>query len=321
MSLRRARARLGLASAVIRNLAGRLRWLILAIAFSKLFRVFEFIGVHITQNHFYSPIPDTRQLGTHLWLRHSELVGLDMREEAQAELLELLPSTFGDEYEALPREKPSVPSQYYLHNGSFGPVDGEMLYCMVRHFKPNKVIEIGSGSSSLLIAEALLTNQKLSEKAGQFVVIDPYPGQIVRRGFPGLSQLKPVAVETVSISEFTCLEENDILFIDSSHVVKVGNDVQYEYLEILPRLRRGVVVHIHDIFLPKEYPEAWVRRRHIFWNEQYLVQAFLSFNDSYEVLWAGSYMHFKHPELLERAFGSYRTKRSVPGSFWIRRKA
>ena len=114
-------------------------------------------------------------------------------------------------------------------------------------------------------------------------------------------------------------ENHDILFIDSSHVLRIGGDVQYEYLEILPRLARGVIVHSHDIFLPAEYPRHWVLEEHKFWTEQYLLQAFLAFNDSFEVLWAGSYMHLKHPEKLEEAFSSYKRERTLPGSFWMRK--
>jgi hypothetical protein len=98
-------------------------------------------------------------------------------------------------------------------------------------------------------------------------------------------------VQNVSLSEFNKLEKNDILLIDSSHVLKIGSDVQYEYLEILPRLKKGVIVHVHDIFSPSEYPREWVLEDYRFWNEQYLLCAFLSFNSAFEVLWAGSYMH------------------------------
>jgi hypothetical protein len=115
------------------------------------------------------------------------------------------------------------------------------------------------------------------------------------------------------------LGENDILFIDSTHVLRIGSDVQYEFLEVLPRLRPGVYVHIHDIFMPAEYPEAWVRREHRFWTEQYLLQAFLCYNGAFEVIWAGSYMHLKHPDELAAAFASYGPGRH-PGSFWIRRR-
>ena len=117
------------------------------------------------------------------------------------------------------------------------------------------------------------------------------------------------------------LARNDILFIDSSHVVRIGGDVLYELLEILPQLAVGVVVHLHDIFMPAEYPKNWVLKNKRFWSEQYLLQAFLAFNKDFEVLWGSSYMHLMHPEMLEAAFPSYRRDRWWPASFWIRRVA
>jgi len=131
--------------------------------------------------------------------------------------------------------------------------------------------------------------------------------------------LIPKKVQDIPLSEFKKLSENDILFIDSSHVLKIGSDVQYLYLEVLPRLNKGVIVHAHDIFLPAEYPKEWVLKNYIFWNEQYLLQAFLAFNNSFEVLWAGSYMHLRHPDKLEEAFSSYKRDKIWPSSFWIRK--
>jgi hypothetical protein len=95
-------------------------------------------------------------------------------------------------------------------------------------------------------------------------------------------------------------------------VLKVGSDVKYEFTEILPRLNSGVLIHIHDIFLPAEYPREWILKKHLFYNEQYLLQAFLAFNSAFDILWGGSYMHLKHPDKLEDAFGSYRKDSSVP---------
>ena len=122
------------------------------------------------------------------------------------------------------------------------------------------------------------------------------------------------------MSEFLQLEENDILFVDSSHVSKVGSDVNYEILEILPRLKPGVLVHLHDIFLPFEYPKRWIKELNIFWNEQYLFHAFMAFNCEFQVVWAGSWMHWKYPEKLTAAFPSYDPALTQPGSFWIQRK-
>lgn len=204
--------------------------------------------------------------------------------------------------------------------GGFESVDGEVLYCMIRHFKPKKIFEIGSGNSTYLFAQAILKNkEEHNDYECELVAIEPYPNNILKTGFAGLSKLIPKKVQDISLSEFKKLTENDILFIDSSHVLKIGSDVQYEYLEILPRLKKGVLVHLHDIFLPAEYPKEWVLKDYRFWTEQYLLQAFLAFNDSFEVIWAGSYMHLKHPDKLEVAFSSYRRNERWPGSFWIRK--
>jgi len=284
------------------------------------FTLWEKLGFHITINDYYEPIPDTRTLKDDLWQKPSELVGIDMNEEGQINLLSMFSSKFKEEYESFPRNKTSIPYQYYVNNGAFESVDGEILYCMIRHFKPKKIFEIGSGNSTYLSAQAILKNEEEdNDYECELVAIEPYPNDILKAGFPGLSKLIPKKVQDIPLSEFKKLSENDILFIDSSHVLKIGSDVQYEYLEILPRLNKGVIVHAHDIFLPAEYPKEWILKDYRFWTEQYLLQAFLSFNDSFEVLWGGSYMHLRHPDKLEEAFSSYKRDERWPGSFWIRR--
>jgi len=296
------------------------RWRIGNIIFKKLFTLWERLGFHITSNHFYEPIPDTRTLKDDLWEKQSELVGIGMNEKSQIDLLSLFSSKFKKEYENFPRNETSILYQYYVDNRGFESVDGEILYCMIRHFKPKRFIEIGSGNSTYLSAQAILKNKEEGNAYEyELVAIEPYPNDILKAGFPGLSKLVSKKVQDIPLSEFRKLRENDILFIDSSHVLKIGSDVQFEYLEILPRLHTGVVVHLHDIFLPAEYPKEWVLEKYIFWTEQYLLQAFLTFNDSFKVLWAGSYMHLKHPDKLEASFSSYKREERWPGSFWIRK--
>ena len=151
------------------------------------------------------------------------------------------------------------------------------------------------------------------------MAVEPYPNATIKKGFPGLSRLIDAPVQQVSLAEFERLRENDILFIDSSHVLKIGSDVEFLFLEVLPRLNPGVIVHIHDIFLPANYPRRWVVDELRFWNEQYILQAFLAFNRAFEVLWAASYMNIKHPERLESAFPSYKRGQRPPGSFWMRK--
>lgn len=285
----------------------------------KSFPIWERLGFHITPNHFYEPIPDTRTLKNELWLKQSQLVGIDINEESMINLLSKFSSKFKDEYESFPMTKTSIPYQYYVNNRGFESVDGEIYYCMIRYFKPKRIIEVGAGNSTYLAAQAFLKNKEEHGIGADLIVIEPYPNDTLRKGFSGLTRLVEAKVQNVDLSEFSKLKENDILFIDSSHVLKIGNDVQYEYLEILPRLNEGVIVHIHDIFLPAEYPKKWVLNDYRFYTEQYILQVFLSFNNIFKVLWGGSYMHLRYPEKLEEAFNSYNRKSVWPGSFWMRK--
>jgi hypothetical protein len=127
-------------------------------------------------------------------------------------------------------------------------------------------------------------------------------------------------MQDIDLAVFRGLAPGDVLFIDSSHVHKLGSDVQYAFSRILPELRPGVYVHFHDIFLPSEYPEDWVRHRRLFWNEQHILENFLAFNTAFEVIWSGSYMHLHHSDHLVEAFPTYRPESNWPGSFWIRRR-
>lgn len=243
-----------------------------------------------------------------------------MNEDLQLALLSRFSSEFKKEYEAIPRQRTSDPHQFYLLNVSFVSVDAEILYCMIRYYKPRRIIEIGSGMSTLLMAQAVMQNKaEHPSYACDFLAIDPYPKEFLRNSLPGLSRLVRTKVQEVALSEFTKLGVNDVLFIDSSHVLTIGSDVQFEFLEILPRLERGVIVHVHDIFLPVEYPMDWIQERHWFFNEQYLLQVFLAFNDSFETLWAASWMHLRHADRLAAAFRSYVKDEVQPGSFWLRR--
>jgi predicted O-methyltransferase YrrM len=277
------------------------------------------LGVHVVPVHFYEPIPDTRSLKEVLWSKDSEMIGVDLNVENQFEMLSRFKSKFKGEYDGFAREKTSIQYEYHLDNHSFISVDAELLYCMIRDFRPRRIFEVGSGNSTYVSAQAILKNKAENLGECELTVIDPYPNEAVKAGFPGLARLLENKVEDIEPSKFDELGENDILFIDSSHVLRIGNDVQFLYLEILPRLKKGVIVHIHDVFLPSEYPREWILEDHFFWNEQYLLQAFLSFNDSFEVLWSASYMNHRHADKLEEAFSSYRKREIRPCSFWIRK--
>jgi predicted O-methyltransferase YrrM len=255
-----------------------------------------------------------------LWTQPSELVGIDVKAPEQLQFLDHICLPFQAEYDAFPHAPTDIPFQYYLDQNMFRSVDAEVLYCMIRHYRPHRVIEVGSGFSTYLSAAAVRQNTADGHPA-TFVAIEPYPNEVLRHGFPGLSQLLVQPLQSVELDLFTSLTENDILFIDSSHVLRIDSDVRFLFLEVLPRLQPGVLVHFHDIFLPCEYPRDWVMHEYRFWNEQYLLQAFLAFNRGFEVLWSGSYMHLHHREHLQKAFRSYDPATVWPGSFWIRRLA
>lgn len=284
-----------------------------------IFPAFQRLGVYITPNHYYYPIPDTSKLRAEVWQRLYDLVGINVKTERMIDLLLSFSSKYREEYEAFPKVRSATkyPYQYFINNGSFESVDGEIYYCMIREFKPRRIVEVGAGYSTHLAAQALLKNEEEGVH-GELIAIDPYPSAALKEGFHGLSRLIARKAQDVDLSLFTGLKENDILFIDSTHVVKIGGDVPYLYLQVIHRLAKGVLVHIHDIFLPSEYPRDWIKNC-IFWSEQYLLYAFLLFNDTFEILWMGSLMHLKYPELLEKAFTSYHKERVWPGSFWMRR--
>jgi hypothetical protein len=281
---------------------------------------FWYIGLYFCLVHFYEPIPDYKDLKKgNLFDKGVTMTGIHIDEEKQLNLLEVF-KRYKLEYDSFPRYKTSIPHQYFINNGSFESVDGEVYYCMIRHFKPRKIIEIGAGFSTLLAAQAIMKNKKEDMNYEcELIAIDPYPNNILKKGFPGLSKLVSKKVQEINIEEFSTLHDNDILFIDSSHVLKIGNDVWYIYNEILPSLRTGVLVHIHDIFLPLNYPKNWVIKQGRFWNEQYILKAFLTFNTNYEILWAASCIHIRYPDLLEKSFASYDRNKTWPGSFWLRK--
>jgi hypothetical protein len=274
----------------------------------ELFLNWEKHGFHVTPVHFYEPIPDTQSLPETLWSQPSELVGIDMNESMQLDLLRNHFSKFRGEYETVSAEPPA--GQLWPFRGT----DVLVAYCMVRHFQPRRIIEVGSGFSSLVLGQAAAKN-----KTSSLICIDPFPGELLRNGsIPALQSLIETKVQDLDLEFFSQLDPGDILFIDSSHAVKIGGDVNYLFLEVLPRLNPGVIVHVHDIFLPFEYRRHWVLNEFRFWTEQYLLQAFLTFNSEFEVLLANYYLSRYHKEHLRAAFPDL--PRWIGGSFWMRRK-
>jgi 2-polyprenyl-3-methyl-5-hydroxy-6-metoxy-1,4-benzoquinol methylase len=292
--------------------------------FLELFRLWEKHGFHVTPVHFYQPIPDAQSLPETVWSRPSKLVAIDMNDAMQLDLLRNEFPKFRDEYEKFPTRPTQNPAEFYLNNQLFDGSDALVAYCMVRHFQPRLVIEVGSGFSSLVLGQAVTKN---NNNAG-LICIEPFPREFLKNGFPGLQKLIEKNVQDIDVKFFSQLEAGDMLFIDSSHTVKTGGDVNYLFLEVLPRLNPGVIVHVHDIFLPFDYRRDWVLDELRFWSEQYLLQGFLTFNSEFEVLMANSYMAHEYLDGLKTAFPSLKKlKATLPnpvgwggGSFWMRRK-
>jgi hypothetical protein len=293
------------------------------------------IGVSVTPSHFYFPVPSLKSLEDKDWTACRPCAAFDLRLEEQIQRLgqELLP--FAAEW-TFAEASANGTHEFHLQNGFFERIDAEVAYSFVRHRKPNRIIEIGSGHTTLVLAAALVRN-KVAGFPGELISINPYPAPFLKDGIRGAGQLLESPVQQVPLDLFRTLRANDILFIDSSHVVSMDSDVLYECLRILPELAPGVLVHFHDVFTPLDYPEKFVKKNLCFWAEQYLLEAFLSFNTEFKVLWSSSAMQQYHPDILQRVFpgweGSFARmpeelkvfvptldgKNVWPCSFWIAR--
>ena len=247
------------------------------------------IGVFPIRDHYYEPLFKRTAART----TERALPGIDLSVPAQLEMLDSF--RFSAELTRFPLDRAGDdPTAFHYHNGAYGPGDAEYLYSIIRARKPSRLIEVGSGHSTLMAREAIRANK--AEDPGyacEMICIEPYEQ-------PWLEQLGVrvirQCVETVDRQWFASLERNDILFIDSSHVIRPQGDVLYLFQEVLPLLNSGVLVHVHDIFTPGDYPEAWVSGDVRFWNEQYLLESFLAFNSGFRVIGALNYLCHHHRE-------------------------
>ncbi len=271
------------------------------------------IGVFPIRDHYYEPQFKFGP-GSFSDMRERTLPGLDLNVAEQLELLSRF--RFQDELVRFPMEQAKEHGFYY-QNSMFGAGDAEYLYSLVRLIKPRRVIEIGCGFSTLIILNAATENQ-IGEPSYECLhtCIEPYEN-------PWLDQVGVKLVrqrlEDLPLTDFESLERDDILFIDSSHMIRPRGDVLYEFLEILPRLKQGVYVHIHDIFTPFDYPDQWVHEEVRFWNEQYLAEAFLTGNSGYSIIGALYFLSRHFPEKVAEKFPvlASEIQQKKPGSFWI----
>jgi predicted O-methyltransferase YrrM len=270
-------------------------------------------------DHFYSPVANSRVLAqeparSRVWPAEPHPTrGLDWREDDQVALLESLGTL--EEF-AIPDGPTGDPHDYHAGNEMFSRLDAWMLQAMLRHFRPARMIEVGSGWSSLVTARV---SREYLGRALQFTCIEPYPPEFLA-GVDGISSLIASPVELVDAEVFAELSHDDVLFIDSSHTVKTGGDVVFLFEHVIPRLAPGVIVHVHDIFLPWDYPQEWVMTGRA-WNEQYLVRAFLSFNSEFEILLGVGWLsHFRRDLLVANLPDYPRAYANGGGSLWFRRR-
>jgi predicted O-methyltransferase YrrM len=231
--------------------------------------------------HFYSPLPSAAEV-EEAYARGEfgpPFAGIELREAEQLALLEKLAAYYAEQ--PFP-EQATEGRRYYLANPSYRHFDGLMLYCMLRHLSPRRMIEVGSGFSS---AAMLDTNEQAMGGQMELTFIDPDMSRLrslLRKDDTSRVRLIEKRVQDVPLDVFAQLADGDILFIDSSHVSKIGSDVNRLYFEVLPMLRQGVHVHIHDVMGNLEYPREWYAEGRA-WNEQYLLRSFLMFNRVFQV--------------------------------------
>jgi hypothetical protein len=266
--------------------------------------------------HFYSPVIDPEELQAarqRIWSDDpADPLGIDFQLERQQALLRsvaVLARDF-DYADAAPAGWNGT--TFYEANGKFAGLDARMLFCLLRLLRPARLIEVGSGFSTLLAADV---NTRFMGGATRLTCIEPYPPEFLRADTPGIHELLEQKVQEVPLAVFEELIAGDVLFIDSSHVVKTGSDVVFLHLEVLPRLQRGVVVHVHDVFLPEDYPVEWVLGEQRSWSEQYLLRALLTHSCAWEILFACNYARLRFPGVVREVFGELHGG----GSFWIRR--
>ena len=275
-------------------------------------------SLFVPPGHFYSPIPDLNEIRQNeekiFQCRPRTVPGVELNEEAQLQLFE----EFTKYYDTLPfKAEKGEGQRYYFENPAFSYADGIFLYSMIRHVKPKKIIEVGSGYSS---AATLDTNELFFDDVIKCTFIEPYPTllmSLMKEGDRDRVTVLSSKLQDVSLNVFSELSAGDILFIDSTHVSKTNSDVNYIFFELLPSLAEGVYIHLHDIMFPFEYPKEWVYEGRA-WNEAYLLRAFLQYNSAFEVVFFYNFLQHFHRERLADAMPLI--LKNPGGSIWLRKK-
>ncbi|MCX5512537.1 hypothetical protein C3941_04420 [Kaistia algarum] len=276
------------------------------------------VKLFVRPGHFYSPIVDPMEASRHLARMATDgvpstLPGIGLDPESMINTWHsLLPFMTSNPFPEMKGSK----YRYAFENSAYSWGDGSVLHAMIRHHRPRRIIEIGSGWSSACAAD---TVEHYLGGACSLTFIEPYAALVrdLIGDYPGQVRFIEEPVQEVQVDVFKELEAGDILFIDSTHVLRTGSDVCYELFEIFPIIRPGVLVHIHDMFWPFEYPRAWAVDENRSWNEAYAVRAFLTENASWRIAWFSDYLvHFERP-MIEATYPRF--LRNPGGALWLER--
>ncbi|HTQ38027.1 MAG TPA: class I SAM-dependent methyltransferase [Pirellulales bacterium] len=246
--------------------------------------------------HFYSPLPDITALADGQPLASTVWDGVNLNADGQRQLL----GELAEKASAFDWPEEQTPTRrFWLKNGYYEHCDSVTLFSFIRRFCPRRIMEVGSGFTSALMLD---TNDLYCDSSMQLTFIEPYPKRLNQLLTPRDAERARIivsGVQRVPVEEFDQLEAGDFLFIDSSHVSKYGSDVNHLLFNVLPRLRPGVMIHMHDIFFPFEYPLQWLKDGRA-WNELYLLRAFLQYNNAFEILFSNSFVTARYPEDVKR---------------------
>lgn len=277
--------------------------------------IFMKLGLLPILDQYYQPLINPKKHLKKSLRENRNLPGIDLNIAEQLELINQF--DYNDELVNYSLNKIND-LQFYYNNNSYMSGDAEYLYNFIRHFKPRKIIEIGSGYSTLITNHALVKNlEENPDNLISHICIEPFEQEWLSKLNIDLIREK---VEDLDLNIFNTLNENDILFIDSSHIIRPQGDILYEYLEILPILNKGVIVHIHDIFTPKDYLDKWILEDHLLWNEQYLLEAFLTSNKNFKILAALNYLSHDYREQFTSKAPIFKIQNNrEPGAFWMQK--
>lgn len=276
----------------------------------------EAAGFHVFPRCFYSPLPVIEEIDFAAMEKPRALPGLDLRVSSALELLARL-KPFAAELDAIPYEFSAAPPFCFTPEflASFPDYDAAVLYSVLRELKPKRYVEVGCGYSSIVSSYALQRNQQEGAPC-DVAYADPEPRVPMDKVLP-LGRMIRKRVQDVPLDTFTALQAGDVLFIDTSHVLKIQSDVEQEILRILPSLAPGVWIHFHDVFTPYDYPKEWVAKPlRLSCNEQYAVECLLSGGNRYQIEIPLHYLVRDHTAAVREFYPRGRTRGQ---SLWLRK--